>query len=212
MPRKQKKYHYIYKTICLVNQKYYIGMHSTSNLEDEYFGSGKILKRSLNKYGKENHKLEILEMLEDRLSLKDREREIVNEDLLKDPLNMNLQLGGGGGLSTIEHANKFHSSGGSVVIRKMRMRHIEKLEDPEYREKWMNAVKLGKKKANAFGFNGRNHTTKTIEKMRETHRGLHEGKKNSQFGTIWITDGSNNKKIKKNELIQNGWKKGRKIK
>lgn len=29
MARRQKKYHYIYKTTCTVNGKYYIGMHST---------------------------------------------------------------------------------------------------------------------------------------------------------------------------------------
>lgn len=70
MPRKQHAYHYIYKVTCNVTGKYYIGMHSTSNLEDRYFGSSKVLKRSLDKYGKENHSIEILEWLTDRSSLK----------------------------------------------------------------------------------------------------------------------------------------------
>lgn len=35
------------------------------------------------------------------------------------------------------------------------------------------------------------------------------GTKNSQYGTMWITNGSQNKKIKKSELIPQGWKKGR---
>ena len=75
MARKPHKYHYIYKTTCKVNGKFYIGMHSTSNLEDGYIGSGKRLWNSIRKHGKENHECEILEWLPDRSSLKEREKE-----------------------------------------------------------------------------------------------------------------------------------------
>jgi len=83
MPRKQYKYHYIYKTTNTLNGKFYVGMHSTNNLNDEYIGSGKRLWHSINKHGKENHKCEILEFLSDRQSLKTREAEIVNKELLE---------------------------------------------------------------------------------------------------------------------------------
>lgn len=33
--------------------------------------------------------------------------------------------------------------------------------------------------------------------------------KNSQYGSMWITDDTKNKKIKKNETIPSGWRKGR---
>jgi hypothetical protein len=33
----------------------------------------------------------------------------------------------------------------------------------------------------------------------------------SQYGTMWITDGLNNRKIKKDDSIQEGWRKGRTI-
>ena len=78
MARKEKQYHFIYKTTNVLNGKYYYGMHSTDNLNDGYYGSGRRLKRSLNKYGKENHKVEILEYLPNRESLINREKEIVN--------------------------------------------------------------------------------------------------------------------------------------
>ena len=39
-----------------------------------------------------------------------------------------------------------------------------------------------------------------------------QGTKNSQYGTMWITDGSSNRKIKKEEVIPEGWRKGRFIK
>lgn len=35
------------------------------------------------------------------------------------------------------------------------------------------------------------------------------GKTNSQFGTVWITNSIDNKKIKKNDVIPDGWIKGR---
>jgi hypothetical protein len=96
MPRKQKKYHYIYKTTCVITGKYYYGMHSTNNLNDEYLGSGKRLWNSINYYGKENHTKEIIEFCDNREKLILREIEYINENLLKDKLCMNLQPGGGG--------------------------------------------------------------------------------------------------------------------
>src|ERR1035437_9128301 len=71
----RRKFHFIYKTTCLVNGKYYIGMHSTDNLEDGYMGSGTRVCRSIKKYGRENFKIEIIEFLSDRENLKIRERE-----------------------------------------------------------------------------------------------------------------------------------------
>lgn len=56
MPRKQKKYHYVYKTINNITKRYYYGMHSTHDLEDGYLGSGKRLRYSINKYWKANSK------------------------------------------------------------------------------------------------------------------------------------------------------------
>ena len=93
MPRKQKKYHYIYKTTCKITGKFYVGMHSADSLDDGYLGSGKILGYSRAKYGDENHVREILELCVSREQLKSREKEIVNEEMLKDPLNINLKYG-----------------------------------------------------------------------------------------------------------------------
>jgi hypothetical protein len=38
------------------------------------------------------------------------------------------------------------------------------------------------------------------------------GNKNSQFGSHWVTDGLQNKKIKKSDTIPTGWAIGRKVK
>ncbi len=92
----KRKFHYIYK-ITRQDGKYYIGLHSTDNLDDGYFGSGQLLWKSIKKHGKEKHSKEILEFFPTREELKIRERELVNEDTLKDPMCFNLHLGGMGG-------------------------------------------------------------------------------------------------------------------
>jgi hypothetical protein len=92
----RRKHHIIYKTTCLVTNRYYIGMHSTDDLNDGYMGSGKRLGYSLRKYGESNHKVEILELLPSREALVLREEEIVSPDLINDPMCMNLVRGGKG--------------------------------------------------------------------------------------------------------------------
>lgn len=62
----------IYKTTNLVNGKIYIGQDSKNN--PEYLGSGKIIKRAILKYGKENFKKEILDFCKDKIQLDEREK------------------------------------------------------------------------------------------------------------------------------------------
>ena len=88
-----RKFHYIYKT-TRDDGRYYIGLHSTDDLNDGYLGSGTILQHSIRKYGCEAHTREILHFLPDREALKKCERELVNEDTLLVPLCMNIRLGG----------------------------------------------------------------------------------------------------------------------
>ena len=59
-------------------------------------------------------------------------------------------------------------------------------------------------------FLGRKHTEESRELMRKSHRNKHQGVNNSQYGTIWITDGIEEIKINKRDNIPEGWKKGRK--
>lgn len=48
------------------------------------------------------------------------------------------------------------------------------------------------------------------EKRDKTRKERHfqVGSKNSQYGTMWITDGTANRKIKKEDVIPEGWRKG----
>ncbi len=210
MPRRaKKKLHFIYKTTCIINNQFYYGMHSTDDLNDGYKGSGKRLRNSLNKHGEKNHEIEILEFLSDRESLKKREAEIVNELLIQDPLCMNLKTGGEGGLSSKEHAEKFHAAGGKKVFQILSKRHSENLKnDPEYKIKYsktMSKAISGEKN----GFYGKSHSAESIKKMSDADR---TGLKNSQFGTRWITNGKTNKKIKATDSLPIGYEFGRALK
>lgn len=211
----RRKYHYIYKTTCIITNKFYIGMHSTDNLEDGYIGSGKRLWHSINKHGKDNHIKEILEFLPDRKSLADRERFIVNETMLYNPLCMNLKIGGDGGLGFISKEQQAARSSAGGKAAKLKL--IELRENPEWYEKWIsnisNSVKLASSEGrlNSPRFANKTHTDETKSKMSEKAKNR-QPHQNSQYGTCWITDGINNKKIFKGDSIPSEWKLGRTIK
>lgn len=218
MARRQKKYHYIYKTTNILNGRYYIGMHSTDDLNDGYMGSGTRLRRSLNKHGKENHKIEYLEFLDSREELKDREAEIVNLNEIAKEECMNLKVGGYGGLSGEEHGRIFSKAGNDKLRELLN-------NDPEFSKRRSDAISKSLKESYANGtklknygnkaFTGRVHTEETKSKIGKTNSIKQSGERNSQYGTCWITKGDYNKKVKRSDLdsyLNTGWVKGRKIK
>jgi hypothetical protein len=196
----RKKYHYIYKTTNLLSGKYYIGMHSTDNLEDGYLGSGTYLRRSINKHGKENHSIEILEFLNSREELAARESEIVTLQEIAKKECMNLKVGGRGGIDS--------------TMRQLSKEKRDWLRDND--SSWNAAagerVSQGLKRSyqsRPGNFTGKTHSLATIEKMKQVAKGRGVGNQNSQYGTCWITNGSLNKKIKKTDPIPEEWYKGR---
>jgi hypothetical protein len=207
MTRKEKKYNYIYKTTNLKNGKFYVGMHSTDNLNDGYIGSGDRLRRSIRRNGKNNFKLEILEFLSDRASLSLREKELVNESLLKDPLCMNLSLGGQGGLNSIEHGIKLKEGASKWAKTQWQTEEYRSKITEVLRNNIIKSHRLGK--INYDTFTGKTHSEETKRKIGEANSLKQKGESNSQFGTCWITNGTQNKKIKKTDKLPKGWSLGR---
>jgi len=211
MARKEKKFHYLYRIVNIKNGKYYIGMHSTDNLDDGYMGGGKRITNSVRKHGKDKHTKEILEYFDDRESLRQKEIEIVNENLLKDPMCMNLMMGGDGGYISVEN-QRARSIGGGKAFAK-RLSEDGDLKD-KHLKKWGEILKKAHSegKFNYNTFSGKSHTEEAKRSMGIKNSINQKGEKNSQFGTRWINNGNVNKKIKSEDLanyINNGWSTGR---
>jgi tRNA G26 N,N-dimethylase Trm1 len=58
---------------------------------------------------------------------------------------------------------------------------------------------------------GRKSTEETRKKLSAIRKGKYCGENNSAYGNLWITNGTNNKFIKKDEEIPSGWYKGRTV-
>src|ERR1035437_650197 len=92
-------YYFIYKTTNTINGKFYIGKHKTKNLNDKYLGSGILIRRALNKYGRDNFQREIILFAENEKELASKEKELITVDFLKNNKEViyNIAPGGQGG-------------------------------------------------------------------------------------------------------------------
>lgn len=90
---------YIYKTTNKITGEYYFGKREyqkDTQETDVYLGSGKLLRESINKYGKDNFTKEIIEECESREDLFNAESKYIHEHF-NDPLCLNISNGSGWG-------------------------------------------------------------------------------------------------------------------
>ena len=206
----------IYKVTNQIDGKFYIGSHKTKDLNDNYMGSGKYLKYAQEKYGVKNFTKEILFVFDNAEQMYSKEAELVNEEFLATENTYNLKIGGFGGFDYLNSTLFNNPSHTTEHSRKMTKRRLE-IYSKEERRLWSikggltsKNNKAGIHDTNKRGnFTGKKHSVETKTKMKLSSVGKQKGENNSQFGTMWITNGNFNKKIKKNDLIPEGWKKGR---
>jgi hypothetical protein len=189
-------HYYLYKITNNVNNKIYIGIHQTSNLNDGYFGSGKMLHRAINKYGKCKFTKEIIEYFDNREEMIANEKLIVNSKFVKSTRTYNMVEGG---LGSFSYINSLPGQGHSKHQQKRAAKlagakHKEKmLEDTVYRENW---TKANSKSQSAKWESGRTGNTKG--------------------STIWISNFDLQKSFCINSLLyphyyDQGWLRGRKF-
>ncbi len=214
----------------------YIGKHKTGMIQgDGYIGSGTKLHEIYNALGEEEfHKRYediILEFCFDKDSLNGAEiKWIDQEKTLYTYGGWNLSLGGDGGWDYVNQ-NKLHPQYNNKPlwseIQKKKWANVDLPRQKEEYEK--NGTKNfyywhtleGKRERSQLGVNAvkklfpegiwKNKTHKQSSKeLIGAKSKIHQrGSGNSQFGSMWITDGNQNKKIQKDSIIPAGFRRGR---
>lgn len=139
-------YGYIYETTNLINGKKYIGQHRAEKLDERYLGSGIILYQAIEKYGKDNFSVRILEECESQSQMNEREIywiEYFNAVYSKDYYNLGM-----GGTGWNDSVNRFPMS--------------------DARKKSISLACMGRPSPRK----GKHHTKEAIEKNRKAHLGI----------------------------------------
>jgi group I intron endonuclease len=216
-------YYTIYKVTNKVNGKIYIGSHKTKDLNDSYMGSGKYLNYAFKKHGIENFTKKILYVFDTPELMYAKEAELVNEDFIAESNTYNLKIGGFGGFDYL-NSDKFDNPTHSPEHLKNMNKKMLTLypNGPFYGKKRSSSSKekavstrRARYGAGAYGtFSGKHHTEDAKKKIGAATSNAQRGEGNSQYGTMWVysTDLKMSKKIKKTDIIPDGWIKGRKIK
>jgi hypothetical protein len=162
----------------------------------------------------ENFTKEYLFIGNNEMDMRNKEKELV----VLSEQSYNLCDGGKGGWGYVNRnkmGNKSEAGrkGGLISAKVMAER---------YGENWrtdlgvMYAMRAGLRKKFPNGtnnFKGKKHSSETKKRIGQKMSELQSGDKNSQFGTCWITDGTINRKIKKQDLeywTEQGFRLGRK--
>ena len=153
-------YGYIYITTNLINNKKYIGQKKSSYfLKEEYLGSGKYLKRAVEKYGCENFKVELIEECNSKEELDEREKFWINKhNAVYSDEYYNLAFGG-------------HSV--QIVITEEHRKHLSESHKgkPWSQQRRENAPDFtGEKNP----FYGHKHSEETIKRQKESRRKKYE--------------------------------------
>jgi group I intron endonuclease len=148
-----KKYHTIYKITNLVNNKIYIGAHSTNNPNDSYMGSGTFIRKAIKKYGIENFSKEIISYHSTYKELYDEEQKIVNIEFIQRRDTYNMEIGGSGG----------------------------KLWTKEMIDRMKEGIKRCYQNGHVNSFKGKSHTEKSKKLIKDNHAD-NAGEKNPMYG------------------------------
>lgn len=213
--------HTIYRITNLLDGKIYVGKHSCRCNPCKYMGSGKRLRYAISKYGIENFKKEILFAFQTEVEMNAKEAELVTEEFVARSDTYNICFGGQGGFGYIntkifpntpkETITKWKVEGRIAANKALHKRFKEDVVfNTAWREKISEGIKTSEKCIARIGMPGIPHTEEWKQNHSIIMKEKQKGDKNSQFGTMWITNGTENRKIKKDlDSIPEGWYKGR---
>lgn len=149
-----KNYYYIYKTTNIVNNRYYVGIHISSKLNDNYLGSGTSLKLAIKHYGKANFKKDILMLADDYNELIELEKIVVDKDFIEDRSNYNIREGGSGSAGVCGKDNPFYGKTHSLQTRQK-----------------IRKAQINYHQNNPNPFKGKSHSEETKAKLSQKNKG-----------------------------------------
>ena len=182
-----KKY-LIYKTINLINGKFYIGAHETKNINDSYLGSGKALKRAIVKYGKNNFKKEIIKECSSREQMY-LDEQILLQSFIGDKNCYNLKHGGVGGWDYVNSNGLLVGDNNPMKDELIKNKCIE------------NATKTKNKNLEKY----KTIAILNLEKAIKANTGKKKPE-HSQFMTEWATDYWKENKEKQRDALSSWFK------
>lgn len=177
-----QQYHYIYKITCLCGSfrgKYYIGKHSTIDINDNYVGSGRLIIKYMKKYGKKEGETYIKEYIEFNPTYSQntlREKEIIGNIYMTDPYCLNLRNGGDGMAPGVLAGNKNPRYGKKISKEtRQRLRDSHKglpssrkgIPLSEETKRKLSIAMTGRPGPNK----GKKASSSTIQKLRTSHLG-----------------------------------------
>lgn len=174
------KYHYVYIITNKINHKFYIGKHSTNNLDDGYMGSGIAVSKAIQKYGLENFSKRILcfcDSSDDALKV---EEFLVTENLIKREDCYNANIGGKGGSIKGKHWNLSNETK-KRISEALKGKYVGE-SNPRY---------------------GTHHTEETKQKMRESSKNKTEDYRLKMSKSLKGHKVSNETRAKISETLKN---------
>lgn len=100
----------IYQTTNNVNGKKYIGKHVTDNPWDGYIGSGIVLTKAIEKYGRVAFTKEVLFIFDNEADMNNKESELITPDIVMSEEYYNIALGGDGGAIVLKPGHPLYES------------------------------------------------------------------------------------------------------
>ena len=224
----------VYKITSKIDDSYYIGVHLIKNDEkiwnDNYYGSGIIIKAKIKKYGKENFIREVLEWFNNSTDAYEYEKKIVNESI-DDKKCVNIAHGGIGGPT---FKGRHHTEETKQKLREISSgKHLTEETKQKLREKNKGRIfseetrkKISEKAKERYSLN--NMSNKSKEKISESLIAYYDakGRKNKKRikreklnldidkngKQCYIYKDDKEYRVYKEELeyyLNNGWKIGR---
>lgn len=188
-------YGYIYLILNKINGKTYIGQHKSSKewFEDDYMGSGKLIKYAFQKNGKSNFEKFLIQYCTTFEELNNAEKFWIDYYRKLGKAEYNLASGGSAGWGGWNKGKKMPPE--SLEVRQKRsLSHLGKSSGMKGKTPWNK---------------GKKGVQKISEETRMKLSKIHKGKSNKNKGKHWYNNGKISTLSKE---CPSGWTKGRIIK